>query len=63
MEISRSIEAIVKDMEDLFENINNLNSYEYLMKSNELKQEFERHKLKLINNNQINYYYENMIMF
>ena len=70
MEIPRSIEAIMKDMEDLFENINNLSSYEYLTKSNQLKREFERHKSRfnvnisnISNNNSFDYYYENMIMF
>ena len=68
MEIPRSIEAIMKDMEDLFENINNLSSYEYLTKSNQLKWEFERHKSRFNinipnNNNSFDYYYENMIMF
>lgn len=72
MEIPRSIEAIMKDMEDLFENINNLSSYEYLMKSNQLKKEFERNKSRfnininistIPNNNSYDYYYENMIMF
>ena len=72
MEIPRSIEAIMKDMEDLFENINNLSSYEYLTKSNQLKREFERHKSRLninvnisniSNNNSFEQYYEDMTMF
>ena len=72
MEIPRSIEAIMKDMEDLFENINNLSSYEYLTKSNQLKKEFERHKSRfninvnisnISNNNSFEQYYEDMIMF
>ena len=74
MEIPRSIEAIMKDMEDLFENINNLSSYEYLTKSNQLKREFERHKSRfnvnvnvnisnISNNNSFEQYYEDMIMF
>jgi hypothetical protein len=70
MEIPRSIEAIMKDMEDLFENINNLSSYEYLIKANQLKKEFERNKSRfnvnissISNNNSFEYYYENMIMF
>ena len=72
MEIPRSIEAIMKDMEDLFENINKLSSYEYLTKSNQLKREFERHKSRLninvnisniSNNNSFEQYYEDMIMF
>lgn len=38
----KSIDFIKKEMELLFENIDNYTSYEYLIKSNELKKEYEK---------------------
>lgn len=60
----KSIEFIKKEMELLYENSNNYTSNEYLMKSNELKKEYERailNKKSIIKD--FDYYYDNMIMF
>ena len=60
----RSIEIIQKEMEELYENADNLTSNDFLTKSNNLKKEFERSKNQPLNyQSSFDYYFDNMIMF